>query len=405
MARKTLTTRFVESAKVEKRTDFWDDLVRGLVLRVSETGVKTWSVVYSRESDGARQRLTIGRYPAIDLEKARSKALKALAGISEGEDPANKKRLRREAMTMRDLGELFIEKYAKVEKRTWAEDERMLGREIYPAIGGMKILSVRRRDVLDIIDAKADAGRVGQSRKILALVRKLFNWAVSEDYLEMSPVAGVKPKGKNGQRDRYLTDDEIKTVWEALDGAALLPASKDVIKLLFLTGQRSGEVCGMRRSEIDFAKREWVIPGERTKNGRTHVVPLSDMALSIIEAADDAADPDDTDAALFTRTGEPYDSKSMSRAVHGKMQILETSWTPHDARRTTATGMAAIGIPPHVIEAVLNHISGFRSGVAGIYNRNAYEPEKRAALDTWAAHLSAVVEGRKSGNVYRLVAR
>jgi integrase len=126
------------------------------------------------------------------------------------------------------------------------------------------------------------------------------------------------------------------------------------------------------------------------------------MAFDIVESADNAADPDEPDAALFTRTGEPYDSKSMSRAVHGKLQVLETAWTPHDARRTTATGMAAIGIQPHVIEAVLNHISGFRSGVAGLYNRNAYEPEKRAALDKWADHLTAVIEGKKAGNVYQL---
>lgn len=402
MPRKNLTTRFVESVKVEARTDFWDELVRGLVLRTSPTGVKTWTVVYSRESDGARQRLTLGRFPAVPLEKARSKALTALASVGEGDDPANKKRVRRDTMTVKKLGELYIEKYAKLEKRTWGEDERVLGKDVYPTIGDMKIVSVRRRDVLDVIDAKAEAGKVGQSRKVLAVVRKMFNWAVAEDYLEVSPVAGVKPKGRNGQRDRYLTDAEIKTVWQALESANLHHASKDIMRLLFLTGQRSGEVCGMLRSEVDFDKRLWTIPGERTKNGRTHAVHLSDAAFEIVQAADDKADEDDKHAPLFRRIDTSIESTAVAHSVKKQLQVLETPWTPHDARRTVATGMAAIGIAPHIIEAVLNHVSGFRSGVAGVYNRNAYEPEKRSALDRWADHLDAVIKGKKVSNVVEL---
>lgn len=393
MARKNLTARFVEAVKVETRTDYWDDMVRGLVLRVSPSGVKSWTVVYSRESDGSKQRVTIGKFPAITLEKARAKALAALSAVAEGKDPAGDKRTRREAMTVRELGALYVDKHAKRNKKTWTEDLRLLKVEVYPEIGDMKALTVKRRDLLDIIEAKADAGYVAQSTQILAVIRKMFNWAVENDYLETSPATGIKPRGKAVRRDRVLSDAEVRTIWNALHGAALRPGTADIFRLLFLTGQRSGEVAGMRRGEIDEERSTWTITGSRAKNGLTHVVPLSAAALVIVRERLDAAG-EEPDAPLFTRIGQPIESNAVAQAARLKLQVTGEQWTPHDIRRTVATGMAGQGIAPHVIEAVLNHISGFRAGVAGIYNRNQYEPEKRRALDMWAARLDAVVNGR-----------
>jgi Arm DNA-binding domain/Phage integrase family len=282
MPRKNLTARFVETVSAETRTDFWDDVLRGLVLRVSETGVKSWTLVYTRQSDGSKQRLTIGKHPVMTLEAARRKAMGLLAGIGEGKDPSQDRRALRASMTVRDLGALFIEKYAKPNKRTWKEDERILEREVYPAIGGVKASQVKRRDVLDIVQAKADAGFVAQSRQVLATVRKMFGWAVDEDYLESSPAAGIKPRGKAVQRERVLSDAELRRVWNALQLASLAPQTADIVRLLILTGQRSGEVCGMARGEIDLDAATWTIPKERVKNGRTHVAPLSSTALAII---------------------------------------------------------------------------------------------------------------------------
>lgn len=395
MPRKNLTARFVESVQVETRTDFWDDGVRGLVLRVSPTGVKSWTVVYTRESDGSKQRVTLGKFPAIDLEKARGKALKVLGAIVDGKDPASDKRARREAMTVEELGKLYVEKYAKRNKKTWAEDERLLKVEVYPEIGDMKALAVKRRDLLDIIEAKADAGYLAQSNQILAVIRKMFNWAVDSDYLESSPATGIKPRGKLVRRDRVLADDEVRTIWQALPAAALRPATADIFRLLFLTGQRSGEVAGMRRSEIDIERATWTIPGSRSKNGLTHLIPLSDAALAIVQVRLDKAG-EESDAPLFTRIGEPIESNAVSQAARLKLQVTGEPWTPHDIRRTVATGMAGLGIAPHIIEAVLNHISGFRAGVAGVYNRNQYEPEKRRAIDIWADHLDAIIAGREA---------
>ncbi|MYZ47337.1 tyrosine-type recombinase/integrase [Propylenella binzhouense] len=395
MPRKNLTSRFCDTVKVEVRSDYQDEIVRGLALRVSPNGIKTWNVVYTRESDGSKQRVKIGRYPAVTLEKARTAALKMVTAVAEGGDPADAKRAQRAAITVEALGELYIEKHAKRNKKTWAEDERLLKREVYPAIGAMKAFAVKRRDVLDIIEAKAEAGRVAQSTQILAVVRKLFNWAVDGDYLSVSPAIGIRPRGKAVKRDRVLSDGEVRAIWNALPEAGMSDATRAIIRLLFLTGQRSGEVCGMTRGEIDVDAATWTIPGTRAKNGLTHVVPLSTAALATIEPVLGKAG-EEPDAPLFTRIGEPIESNAIARAARRELQVTREPWTPHDIRRTVATGMAGQGIAPHVVEAVLNHISGFRAGVAGVYNRNQYEPEKRRALDQWAEHLDAIVAGRKA---------
>jgi integrase len=396
MPRKKLTDSFCRSVTVDERTDFQDELVRGLSLRVSPNDTKTWNVVFTRESDGAKQRVKLGRYPPMTLEKARTAALKAMTAVSEGNDPSEEKRARRDAMTVEKLGALFIEKYGKRNKKTWAEDERLLKVEVYPVIGKMKAMTVRRRDVLDIIEAKADAGYVAQSTQILAVTRKMFNWAVDPEYLPASPATGIKPRGKATKRDRVLSDEEVRTIWNALPDASLMPAMKECIRLLFLTGQRSGEVTGIRKSEIDLQRQTWNLPGWRTKNGLAHVVPLSSSAFAIIEAAIAKAVPDNHDAPLFSRTGEPMASNAVSHAVRNELQKVGSRWTAHDIRRTVATGMASIGVQPHIVEAVLNHISGAKAGVAGIYNRAAYEPEKRRALDMWAEHLDAIVTNRSA---------
>lgn len=393
MPRKRLTDSFCKSVTVDERTDYQDEMVRGLALRVSPNGTKTWNTVFTRESDGAKQRVKLGRYPAMTLEKARTAALKMVTAVSEGDDPSEERRNRRDAMTVEALGGLYIEKYAKRNKKTWAEDERLLKVEVYPAIGKMKALAVKRRDVLDIVEAKADAGYMAQSTQILAVVRKMFNWAVDTEHVATSPAAGIKPRGKAVRRDRVLTSGELRTVWNALTGAALSEPTRNVIRLLFLTGQRSGEVCGMVRGEIDVDRRVWYLPGRRTKNGEPHVVPLSDAAFEIVERALAEAG-EEKDAPLFTRIGEPIESNAIAKAVRLKLQVADGHWTPHDIRRTVATGMAEIGVAPHVVEAALNHVSGFKAGVAGTYNRHRYEHEKRRALDMWAERLDAIVSGR-----------
>lgn len=397
MPRRALTARFVETTKVKARTDYWDDVVRGLVLRVSPSGVKSWTVVYTRESDGRKRRLTLGKFPSIDLAKARKRALASIATVGDGGDPAGTKRARREGITVAELGTLFIEQYSKRHKRTWMEDERILKVELYPAIGPMKVASVKKGDLLDVFEAKAAAGRTRQSNQILAVARKMFGWAVEGEYIQVSPVAGIKPRGKAVRRDRVLSEEEVKAIWAALPSANISEATRRILRLLFLTGQRSGEVCGIRLDELDLDGAIWTIPRHRTKNSLAHVVPLSKPALATIRSVVDELPEEHTpDAPLFTRTGEPIASNAIAQAARKALQVTSAAWTPHDIRRTVATGMARLAIPPHIVEATLNHISGFRAGVAGVYNRHQYENEKRRALVAWANNLMAAIDATQS---------
>ena len=165
--------------------------------------------------------MTLGRHPALTLEKARRKALDLAAAVADGGDPASDKRASREAMTFADLAGLYVERYAKRNKKSWEQDDRLLRVEVLPVIGKKKMAAVTKRDILDIIEAKAEAGFLVQSNRLLALLRKIGNWAVTEDYIAASPAAGVKPRSKPVSRDRVLTEDEVATIWKALPGAAL----------------------------------------------------------------------------------------------------------------------------------------------------------------------------------------
>lgn len=395
MPKLKLTTRFVESVKVETRTDYWDEICRGLVLRVASTGVKSWTCIYTPE-EGVKQRVTIGKFPAVTLEAARGKALKIMAQVAEGENPAQAKRVRREAMTVKELASEFVERYAKPGKKTWAEDERMLAVDVIPLIGDRKATGVTKRDILDVVDAKTDAGKMAAARLLFAVLRKMFAWAQERDIVGISPVLGLKAPGKPQSRDRVLSDDELGGLWQAIPAAEMSEPVKSIFKLLMLTGQRAGEVAGILHGELDFDRALWILPAARSKNGRAHEVPLSDTALGILRSAVDRLNEPEASTPVFSRTGEAIESNAISKAARLKLQILGEAWTPHDLRRTAATGMAGLGVDPHVVEAALNHVSGFRAGVAGTYNRHAYAAEKRHALTMWETHLLQIAGERKS---------
>lgn len=397
MGQMNLTNRFLESVQVKSRTDFWDALVNGLVCRVTPTGVKTWNLVYTRRDDGKKRRFTMGRFPVVTLAAARERAMKEMARIFDGADPADR---RPSDMTVEQLGELFIERYAKLNKRTWQEDQRILRADVYPMLGQMDIKKVKRRHILDVLDAKVDAGSAAMSTKLLAVVRKAFNWAEEECYLEISPAGRIKPRVKSTARDRFLTNVEIEQVWTRLDGAAMSDEVRAILTLLLLTGQRNGEVSGMRKGEIDLLRQEWHLPRERTKNGLPHIVPLSQAAMIVLRPYLDAAEHCPADQPLFARTGDAIKHLAVSNSVRRNQDYFGLEkWVPHDLRRTAATGMVELGVQPHVVEAVLNHISGHRAGVAGIYNRSSYRDEKRVALDLWAAHLERVWAGKQANVV------
>jgi integrase len=258
---------------------------------------------------------------------------------------------------------------------------------------------ITRRDVLDLLDRTVDRGSPIAANRTLAAVRKLFAWCVDRDIITLSPCSGVKPPALERSRDRVLTDSELVAVWMAATDLGYPFGS--LVQLLLLTAQRRDEVAGMRWTEIDLGNRLWTLPRERVKNNQPHEVPLSEAAMSLLEAVPRIAGP----FVLTTNGQSPASGYSKGkRRLDTLMPASVIPWRLHDLRRTAATGMARIGIDMPVVERVLNHTSGSFGGVAGIYQRHDYRDEKAKALEAWGRLVTSLVSGRTADNVIPLKA-
>lgn len=332
-----------------RRYEVHDTYCPGLGVRVSENGRKTFSVKYYY---GTKQRrLRLGHYPIISLAKAREKALDALRQVGEGIDPASRRR--QPGMFVEAICADYIRQYAKPRNRNWRETERVLNREFVSVHGQRDIRQIRRADILEIMDGAIERGAAYQANRILATIRKLCNWCLERGIIEATPIAGLKAPTKEISRDRVLDDDEIRRVLRAC--RTNVYPFRQYVPLLLATAQRRGELANMRWSELDFEAKTWVIPAERSKNGKPHVVPLSAYALELLSEVPQFLDCD----FVFTTTRRSAVS-GFSKALRRLHEQSETSdWHMHDLRRTAASGMARAGVAPYVVEKVLNHISGF----------------------------------------------
>jgi integrase len=384
--------------------------VPGLNLLHQPSGAKSWALQYRWR--GIPRKLTIGTYPTIGLAEARRLARAALGEVAKGDDPAALKRssqvaARADARADDDclsaVAAAFVEKHAKRKAGSlWAgETERLLRVEILPTLGAKRIAAVKRSEIHDLLDRIVDRGSPVTANRALSVIRKLYNWALERELVAASPVDRLKKPTVEISRDRVLADDELRAVWLALESIEwpIGPWGK----LLLLTAARRMEVAAMRWPEIDLAAKTWTIPRERSKNGVSHEVPLSAKAVDIIEALPHVASKvelvftNDGRAPIggFARVKERIDAAIVK--VNNGEPIAP--WRFHDLRRTSASGMAGIGIPPHIVEAVLGHRSGTIKGVAAVYNRYSYATEKRAALETWARRIEAIVSGEGEGKV------
>jgi integrase len=226
-----------------------------------------------------------------------------------------------------------------------------------------------------------------EANRVRASLSAFYAWCLREGLAAQNLVVGTGRRQEKS-RDRVLTLAELKTLWNATSGTDDYSA---ILRLLTLTGSRISEMAGLAWSEIHEDKI--VLPAARTKNAREHSIPLTAPMRAILDAR-----PRRGEFVFGAREGRPFSGRAKSQYyVNARIAAAGESlapWTPHDLRRSCATGMAELGIQPHIIEAVLNHASGHRAGVAGIYNRASYETEKRQALTLWSEHLLAVVEGR-----------
>lgn len=386
MASSALTDVAIRNLKPTpgRQVDVYDSKTRGLAVRVSPSGTKTFVVWY--RIGGKARRLTLGRFPTLQLADARKRAREALTQVSDGKDPAAERQRTRLEYGGKLFGPLahdFIETYAKARTRGWSETERLLNREFVSLWGKWPIHTVTRRDVSKALGAIVARGSPSAANHALSAIRKMFNWAIEQGHLAHSPCIGLAAPSKLKSRDRVLSDNELQRVWHAAEAMGWPYGS--IIQLLILTGQRRKEVTGMRWSELNLVAAQWTIPAERTKAGRTHELPLSPAALALIQAL-----PRAHDELVFPARGKDNPASGFSKWKHELDELAGIApWRVHDLRRTVASGMARLKVPPHVIERVLNHVTGTLGGVAGIYNRFAYLGEMRDALELWATEIGA----------------
>lgn len=397
----------------DKRQEIPDDLCTGLYLVVQPTGKKSWQVRYRH--GGVHRRMTLASYPVMSLADARSRARDVMAAASEGRDPAEEVKAAKapKPEDERDKIKTLIAQYDKRHLKVLKSGDvvrRELDRFVVAAWGERDIKSVTKRDVIDLLDGIADSGRVVTANRVRAYLNKFLNWAVERDILPLSPATGVKPVAKETSRDRVLTDDEIRWFWQACESEGF--PWGPLGKVLLLTGQRLNEAAQITEGEIRGDL--WQLPAERTKNGRAHNVPVTDPVREVLDAVERI---DGKTGFIFTTTGSTPVSGffkarvSLAEAMEAiaakeRGEVVEIPrWTFHDLRRTSATGMARLGIPVRVTEAVLNHVSGTGGGIVGVYQRHDYADEKRKALEAWGRLVLSLVQGRADNVVQIEVAR
>jgi integrase len=395
-----LTVRSVETIRPSaERREIPDGIMPGLYLIVQPSGAKSWAVRYRHQ--GQPRKHTIGSFPTVDLKTARLLGGKALRAAAEGRDPGREKMQSRAAKadSIDRVVEDFLERHVRRSNRPRSaqETERLLRLHVLPRWRGRTVHEITRRDVLDVLDRVVDGGAPIAANRTLAAVRKFFNWCVARDVLATSPCAGVKPPTAERSRDRVLSDDELRLVWQAADqvGWPFGP----MVKLLALTGQRRDEVGRMQWSELDLDKQLWTLPAERVKNNQPHHVPLSDAALAVLKGAPQIVGS----PFVFTTNGTAPSSaySKNKRRLDALLPADMSAWRLHDLRRTAASGMARLGINLPVIEKVLNHASGSFAGIVGVYQRHTFADEKRAALLAWGKVIAALIEGKHAERVVR----
>ncbi|MGE3245578.1 MAG: tyrosine-type recombinase/integrase [Beijerinckiaceae bacterium] len=386
------TERFISSvAGSGERVDYQDAKIRGLVLRVnSDASRKSWSVTYRRAPDRKRQRITLGTFPTVSLANARAMAQQILVRVAAGDDPAAERRKDQPSvLSVRDLIGEYLARHA-AGLRSAKEIERRLRRHVEPAIGATPLEKWHRREAAFLLDqlkvsAPATANRVYDDLKAMS------GWAVKAGFLDQNPLAPLERPAQLRKRDRVLSDEEIVRIFAALPTAAMSESMRRIIRLLFLTGCRVSEITGMQRSEVDLRKATLLLPADRVKNANAFTVPLVPAAVEIIEVA---LQESGTQQFVFPSPSgrSAIEGHAVSVAVRRNRDVFQAgAWTPHDIRRTVATGMGMLGVLPHIVEISLNHLSGFRRGVAGIYNRAAYETEHREALEKWTEHVADII--------------
>ena len=341
-------------------------------------------MMYRLAGAGSRLRkYTIGPYGRVTLPMAKAQAQKIFAARLDGRDPAEeKKQSRRRLVVDRvdDLVETFIREYvAKI--GTNRRITSLLRRDVIPYWGAKSIHEIKKRDVSDLISLIAQRN-AHASHRLLKTLKTFFRWCVGRAVIDFSPAEGISAPYREVSRDRVLTDQELAAI--ILSARRMPPPYGRIVEFLALTGQRQEEVAQLKWDELDEKTRTWTIPGSRTKNKKAHIVHLSEPAWKVIEAC--SGQP----YVFGTATGKRFQQFGRGKRAIDKICGV-AGWRLHDLRRTIVSGMARLGIPPHVADKILNHQAGTISGVAAVYQRHDFLVERKEALDRWGAHVEQIL--------------
>jgi integrase len=391
------------------------------VVRVAASGAVTFRYRFKRL--GKTRHMVLGRYPALTLEAARDAHDAASKLLREGKDPiaaqavqeaANTVEQQAASITVADMVDQFVHRKLRGERwdsrqETWVRDPnaktkarkrpddaaRLLDKDIVKKLGKLPARELTKRDIIGRLDAIVDRGAPIVANRVYALFKQCLDFAVAKDLVPASPMAGMEaPGGEEVPRERTLSDAEVKTFWKKVDEAEMSPRVALALRLAVVTAQRRIEVATMKWTDINETERLWTIPGEYTKNGVVHVVPLSDLAKRLL--ADIKALGVKNEYVLHSaHTKQRQDGhlteRALTRAIAENEDVFGLDhFRPHDFRRTFRTFASKEKIAPHVAERVINHTP---EKLARTYDRYDYVDEKRDALDKWGAHIEKVTTG------------
>lgn len=396
--RRNLTDRYCQTTKAtEGRKEIIDTSPKSwnLMLRVTPTS-KSWWVRY--RINGKRPKKMLGTFPSIPLKEARALSVEIGGLVQKGIDPEKEEaEARLSVMTLHELLDEYIEEYCKRhQKKSWKQTEQMFENWVTPRLGDILLPEINRGKILEFLHDLEEAGLTTQVNRIFTQIKACLTWGVEEkEYLLVNPVETLYRKKRRVPEDaraRFLSDDELRTLWMASED--LSDPSRSFIRILMLTGQRRDEVRLMEWRELDLEKKEWLLPASRTKPKREHLIPLSNTVVEILKDITVRGDH------VFTVNGKaPYSGQKRLKTILDRETKL-SDWVFHDLRRTFSTGLGSMRISDKVNKLCMNHAAN--EGITGVYNRHNYIEEKREAFEAWDNYLMMIVGEKDVENVISL---
>ncbi len=395
MPRIKLTKSSIDSLPISASdVVYWDAGCPGFGVKVTPKGRKVFVVLYRTGGAGSRLRkYTIGPFGQVTLHQARVAAQKVLAAKLEGRDPAAEKRAaKRRVVTdgVEELLEAFIAQHVS-QNRSADETSRLLRREVGTPWGHKSIHEISKRDIVEVVSAIEQRGAPVAANKALKAIKTFLRWCVGRAVLDRSPADGIPLPTKEVTRDRVLSDPELAQV--ILAARMMGGPYGGIVELLALTGQRREEVAGSTWDEFHRGQRTWTLPKARTKNAKLHAVHLSAQATAVLKRMKKQG------PFVFSVHGTtPFQGFTLAKRALDEMSGVR-NWRLHDLRRTCVSGMARLGVPPHVADKILNHQAGTISGVAAVYQRHDFLAERKDALECWGTHVAQITQATIVQNV------